>query len=274
MHRPPPATSADRSPPPASAVAGPSPPAPSAVAGPSPPPAAAVAEEAVGGDASATAEAGRGDRPAEGAGGGDRPAEGAGGGDASATAEAGGGDRSAEGTGGGRCVVEVGAGTGYYVGRAAAGRVAIALDSSRYALRRAARAGLAAVGCDAWRALPVRDGVASAVLCVFAPRNVQELRRILAPGGRLVIVTPTPRHLAELVGPLGLVTVDERKPERLARALGEPLRESLVEQRLELTREDVRALIAMGPSARHVDADAVSRAAETTLSVRVAVYGD
>ncbi|WP_028058544.1 putative RNA methyltransferase [Candidatus Solirubrobacter pratensis] len=180
---------------------------------------------------------------------------------------------AAEAAGGDGCVVEVGAGTGHYVERAAAGRVAIALDTSRYALRRAARAGLAAVGCDAWRALPVRDGVASAVLCVFAPRHADELRRILAPGGRLVVVTPTPRHLAELVSSLELVTVDARKPQRLARALGEPDREQLVEERLELSREDVRALIAMGPSARHVDADAVARAAETTLSVRVAVYG-
>jgi 23S rRNA (guanine745-N1)-methyltransferase len=189
-------------------------------------------------------------------------------------AEIAGGDQGVVEAGrGDRCVVEVGAGTGYYVERAALGRVAIALDSSRYALRRAARAGVAAVGCDAWRGLPVRDGVAAAVLCVFAPRNAPELRRILAPGGVLVVVTPTPRHLAELVGPLGLVTVDDRKPERLARALGEPIRERLVERRLELTREDVRALIAMGPSARHVDVDAIARAAETTLSVRVAVYG-
>jgi hypothetical protein len=34
----------------------------------------------------------------------------------------------------------------------------------------------------------------------------------------------------------------------------------------------VRALIAMGPSARHVDPEALARAAEATLSVRVAVY--
>jgi SAM-dependent methyltransferase len=178
-----------------------------------------------------------------------------------------------EAAGGDGCVVEIGAGTGYYLERAAAGRVAIALDSSRYALRRAARAGLAAVGCDAWRALPVRDGTAAAALCVFAPRDADELRRILAPDGVLVVVTPTPRHLAELVEALGLVTVDERKPERLARSLGEPLRERLIEERLELSREDVRALVGMGPSARHVDLDAVARAAETTLSVRVATYG-
>jgi SAM-dependent methyltransferase len=178
-----------------------------------------------------------------------------------------GGARSGEG-----CVVEVGAGTGYYLSRAVGGRVGIALDSSRAALRRAARAGLGAVVCDAWRALPVRDGVAAAVLCVFAPRNVDEMRRILAPGGEIVVVTPTPRHLAELVRPLGLLSVDERKPERLARALGDPVRERLVEARMDLSRDDVRALVAMGPSARHVDADAVARPAEATLSVRVAVY--
>jgi 23S rRNA (guanine745-N1)-methyltransferase len=186
---------------------------------------------------------------------------------AEAVAEAAGG--SEEGAG---CVVEVGAGTGYYLARAVGGRVGIALDSSRYALRRAARAGLAAVGCDAWRALPVRDGAADAVLCVFAPRNADELRRILAPGGVLVVVTPTPAHLRELVTELGLVTVDERKPERLRRSLGAPVREHAVERTLELSRDDVRALIAMGPSARHVDADAVARDFTATLSVRVAVY--
>ena len=66
------------------------------------------------------------------------------------------------------------------------GRVGIALDSSRPALRRAARADerIAAVVCDAWRALPIRDGVVAAVLCVFAPRNAEELRRIGYVGGR------------------------------------------------------------------------------------------
>ena len=173
---------------------------------------------------------------------------------------------------GGGCVVEVGAGTGYYLARARGERVGIALDSSRYALRRAARAGLGAVVCDAWRPLPVRDGVADAVLCVFAPRNAAEMRRVLAPGGVIVVVTPTPRHLQELVEPLGLVGIDSRKEERLAASLGEPVRVREVEQALDLSREDVRALIAMGPSAHHVDADAVARAAEVTLSVRVAVY--
>jgi 23S rRNA (guanine745-N1)-methyltransferase len=118
----------------------------------------------------------------------------------------------------------------------------------------------------------VRDGVAAAVLCVFAPRNPVEMRRILAPGGRIVVVTPTARHLAEIVGPLGLVSVGEHKQERLEAALGAPVHEQLVERTLQLSQADVRALIAMGPSARHVDPDARARAATVTLSVRVGVY--
>jgi 23S rRNA (guanine745-N1)-methyltransferase len=173
---------------------------------------------------------------------------------------------------GGEVVLEVGAGTGYYLDRARGVRVGIALDSSRFAARRAARAGLGAVVCDVWRPWPVRDAVAAAVLCVFAPRNADEMRRVLAPGGVIVVVTPTPRHLAELVEPLGLVRVDERKPERLAAALGEPAREREIEASLELSREDVAALVAMGPSAHHVDAERVARPAVATLSVRVAVY--
>ena len=38
------------------------------------------------------------------------------------------------------------------------------------------------------------------------------MARILAPGGALLAVTPTTRHLVELVGPLGLLSVpDERR---------------------------------------------------------------
>jgi 23S rRNA (guanine745-N1)-methyltransferase len=162
-------------------------------------------------------------------------------------------------------VADVGAGTGYYLAHLldrvpdAAG---VAIDVSKFALRRAARAHdrLGAVVADAWRRLPLRDGAVDVALNVFAPRNSAELRRILAPDGRLVVVTPGPGHLGELVGRLGLLRVDEDKDARLRDQLGADF--TLVaadryEERLPLDRADVRALVLMGPSAWHVDPAAI-----------------
>jgi 23S rRNA (guanine745-N1)-methyltransferase len=158
------------------------------------------------------------------------------------------------------CVLDLGAGTGWYLARVLdrlPGRSGLALDLSKHALRRAARAHerIAAVACDAWRPLPVRAGVAALVLSVFAPRNGPEIARVLRPGGALLVVTPTARHLAELVDQLGLLTVDERKEERLAATLDAHLaleRRAEHEWALDLAPGDVANAVAMGPSARHV----------------------
>ncbi|HEX9065814.1 MAG TPA: methyltransferase domain-containing protein [Streptosporangiaceae bacterium] len=166
-----------------------------------------------------------------------------------------------------RCVADVGAGTGYYLA-AVLGELpdyaGLALDVSKPALRTAARAHprIGAVGADAWRRLPVADAAADLVLDVFAPRDGAELRRILRPGGRLLVVTPRPDHLAELVGPLGLLTVDDRKAERLAGTLGPYFtteREQLVRAPMSLDHQAVAALAAMGPSAWHADQDETGR---------------
>lgn len=176
-------------------------------------------------------------------------------------------------------VVDVGAGTGRHLARVLAARdgPGLAIDLSRQAARRAARAHprIGAVVADAWRGLPLRDGVAGAVLSVFAPRGPAEAARVLGPGGRLVVVTPSPRHLTQLVGPLGLVAVDPDKDARLERQLAgfRLLRAEPVERTLVLGADDVRDVVAMGPSARHVDAAALpDLAGEVTLSVRVAAY--
>jgi 23S rRNA (guanine745-N1)-methyltransferase len=141
----------------------------------------------------------------------------------------------------------------------------VAIDVSKFALRRAARAHdrIGAVVADAWRGLPLRDGVVDVALNVFAPRNSAELRRILAPDGRLVVVTPGPAHLGELVGRLGLLRVDEDKDARLRDQLGADFTLAAAdryEERLPLGRADVRALVLMGPSAWHVDPAAIDAA--------------
>lgn len=158
-------------------------------------------------------------------------------------------------------VVDVGGGTGSYlrtVLERLGGPLGLVLDTSKYALRRAARAHprVGAVAWDVWRPLPVRDACASLVVDVCAPRNGAEFARILRPEGALLLVTPTPRHLTELVENLGLVSVDERKDERLSDSLGEHFEQAGREDHeftLDLDRGAVEALVGMGPSARHVD---------------------
>lgn len=182
-------------------------------------------------------------------------------------------------------VVDVGAGTGQHLAAvldAAPGAVGVALDSSRYAARRAARAHprAGAVVADAWAGLPLRTGSVAAVLDVFSPRNGPETARVLRPGGRLVVVTPGPDHLAGLVDAVGGLTVDAAKETRLAEALEPHLTPvDRAEHRWPLTlpRADALAAVAMGPSARHLT-DLPARIATlpdplgTTASIVVTTY--
>jgi 23S rRNA (guanine745-N1)-methyltransferase len=159
-------------------------------------------------------------------------------------------EASAGGAGAVRTVVDLGAGPGYYLAAvldAYPDARGVALDSSRPALRRAARVHprITAVACDAWDALPLQDAIADVVLNVFAPRNPDEMRRVLKPNGRIVVITPTERHLKELE----LLRVHPEKRERLHNDLGTPESERELEFMLEL--DDVKPLVQMGPSAHH-----------------------
>ncbi|QNG18071.1 methyltransferase domain-containing protein [Rhodococcus triatomae] len=184
-------------------------------------------------------------------------------------------------------LLEIGAGTGHYLAGvldATTSARGIGLDVSKFAARRLAkshpRAG--AVVADAWRALPVRDGALSHVLCVFAPRNAAETHRVLDPGGELIVVGPTERHLAELVGALAMVQVDDRKVERLdATTAGRftAVDRRTVEYTMRLGHDDIVNLVGMGPSARHLTpaglAESVARLPEplpVTASVTISRY--
>jgi 23S rRNA (guanine745-N1)-methyltransferase len=185
-------------------------------------------------------------------------------------------------------LVEVGAGTAHHLAalrralgeRAGAGeRPAVAIDASVAAGKRAARhPGVIAVVADAWAPWPLLDGVAAAVLTIFAPRNMPEAERVLAPGGQLLVVTPGGDHLVELRAPLGLLGIEEGKVERLREQAGghlDLLGSHEVGTVRTLRRHDVLAMAAMGPSGHHHDqeelAARVARLPES-MPVTVAVH--
>ncbi|MFE2937347.1 MULTISPECIES: putative RNA methyltransferase [unclassified Streptomyces] len=182
-------------------------------------------------------------------------------------------------------VVDVGCGTGYYLAGVLdhlAGARGLGLDTSVSALRSAARAHdrAAAVAWDVFRPFPLADGVADVMLDMFAPRNPAEFHRVLRPTGRLIVVRPTRRHLAELRDRLpAMVTIDPAKEQRLHRAL-DPFFEAAVTEQVEypatLSRQDALDLVAMTPSARHMSradlSDDGSLPDQVTVSVLATAY--
>lgn len=166
-------------------------------------------------------------------------------------------DAVADGLSGRTRIVEVGAGTAYYLAHALdelPGARGLATDVSVAAAKRAARAhGRAgAVVADTWTALPIRDAAADAIVCVFAPRNPAEFERILEPGGRLVVAVPTPKHLGELRERYSLLGVADDKSEATLAAFPDWHPEvSTEEYQMGLSAEQAADLIAMGPNAFH-----------------------
>ena len=197
-------------------------------------------------------------------------------------------DACAAGTG---PVLDLGAGPGHHLRAvldrldgSAAEPTGVAIDASKYAARRAARAHfrVGSVVADAWSHLPVRDGAVGTVLSAFAPRDPAEIVRILRSGGRVVVVTPTPEHLAELRGRVDLLSVDADKADRLrdgwAGALEGAERQD-VRSVMRLRPDEVDLLIRMGPSAHHLSGErrraavaGLDEVTEVTLAVTVSVF--
>jgi 23S rRNA (guanine745-N1)-methyltransferase len=170
----------------------------------------------------------------------------------------------------GGAVVDLGCGTGQYLAAALDAlpdRIGIGVDNSKFAARRAAKSHrrASAIVADIWDEIPIRDDAAALMLNVFSPRNGEEMGRILAPGGRLVVVTPQAGHLAELIGRFGMISVDPEKEERLERSLGE-LAEGAESRNLEWTmklgRDEVRDLVGMGPSSGRIGPEEMAAALE------------
>ena len=157
--------------------------------------------------------------------------------------------------------MEAGAGTGYYIARVLDGlskSLGLAIDLSKYAARRAAKAHgrLDAAVTDVWEGLPLKDHSIDLALNVFAPRPAHELFRTLHRNGKLVIAIPTYQHIADLRDSLSLLEVDRNKELRVARALDPffiQLEHRFCRWNMELNHQQIANLAGMGPSARHIN---------------------
>jgi len=182
--------------------------------------------------------------------------------------------------------VEVAGGTGYYSSRVLDANLAlngVTIDVSKHAAKSAARAHprLASLTGDAHSTLPVASNSVQLVLSVFGPRRGNEVARILAPDGEVVVVTPRTSHLVELRELFSLLAIGADKEVRLDSAM-EPLvlsERTILDYRVALTKADIVNSIMMGPNAFHHDRAAIQAIASecvgtlpATVSVTVSRY--
>lgn len=160
-------------------------------------------------------------------------------------------------------LLEVGAGTGYYLAHtldSIAEARGVGLDISPHAAKHLAKCHprVGAVVADVWERLPIRDESVDAISVVFAPRNPAEFQRVLAPGGQVIVLTPDAGHLDELREPLGILGVEDGKVERMYEQAERYLEQAAdpvdISFPIELDKASVAAQVGMSPSARHISA--------------------
>lgn len=182
-------------------------------------------------------------------------------------------------------ILDAGTGTGHYLRKVldtVPEAVAVGLDISKFALRRAARLNPDAVNLtwDIWQPLPIADSCMDLVMVVFAPRNAPEFARVMRKGGTLLVVTPLPGHLAEIAERTGMLGIEENKEQRLTEAIAGhfvPDGGTDLEFRLRLEPEAVVDAAVMGPAGHHIRRDALRLAAaegmtEATARFRVSLF--
>lgn len=187
-------------------------------------------------------------------------------------------------------IVDVGCGEAYYLDRLKqhldalrADVCSFGIDSSKSAAQMAAgRYGdLRLVVANVNRKLPFATRSIMLMTNIFAPRNVDEFDRVLAQECMLLIVIPTPNHLAAIREEFGLLGIEPDKKQNIVRQFAPAFRlldEQILEYDLHLNADALRALVQMTPSNWHLDAATRKRLAtykglyETTAGFHILVF--
>ncbi len=152
-------------------------------------------------------------------------------------------------------VLDIGCGDGFFLDRATraagGGSAGVGVDVSKEALARAARShpGLLFVRTDAsHEPLPFPDCAFGLVMSVFAPRPVDEIRRVLRADGSWLIVTAAQEHLRELrqfipLAAIGSGKLDAPSSRSFAVVLGRTF-----ERELDVAHDDLVSIVEMSPS--------------------------
>ncbi len=122
--------------------------------------------------------------------------------------------------------------------------------------------------------LPFTGDAMDFILCIFAPRDEKEFKRILKPGGKLLVAVPGARHL------YGLKQLIYEAPEDIGQkgTVGggfKLLEEINVRYEIELTdRQDIFNLFNMTPYSRHARQEAVKNLErlETEVDFSILLY--
>ncbi|GCE26456.1 23S rRNA (guanine(745)-N(1))-methyltransferase [Dictyobacter alpinus] len=186
-------------------------------------------------------------------------------------------------------ILDAGCGEGYYLGQmqqALAPRFehiqGLGIDISKDAIRMAARRYPTAffMVANLNEPLPLADQALAGMLNIFAPRNVAEYTRVLAPGAPLIIVIPGAHHLQELRQTLQLLNIEENKQQHVADQFSDSftfVTTRALSYELALQQPEIEQIVMMTPNYWHLSEEirarmTALRSISTTVDFKCLVF--
>ena len=99
--------------------------------------------------------------------------------------------------------------------------------------------------------IPIRSGSVTLLMSIFAPRHLEEFKRLIHKAGAVLMVIPGEEHLSEVIKPLGLMKIEPDKEIKIKTAFQESFllhSEQSLDYKISLTTDEIVGLIKMGPN--------------------------